>query len=171
MAKDKSSKEKKEKKEKRSESDGVKKSKKDKKSKLNGDNIAAAIAEVTTKDKDVEKENEVKDVEGVEGITVIPTAKLVGSLVPFANPLADEKASKKVLKSVKKGSSCSISLPSRFCFNSPSNSQSAKANHNPFYSCEKQDPQARCKRSRQSPPQVPSRRLFHFFPWRRHPRG
>ena len=33
----------------------------------------------------------------------VKTAPLLGALVPFANPLADEKAGKKVLKSVKKG--------------------------------------------------------------------
>ena len=31
------------------------------------------------------------------------TPRPVGALVPFANPLADEKACKKVLRSVKKG--------------------------------------------------------------------
>jgi H/ACA ribonucleoprotein complex subunit 2 len=132
MAKDKSSKEKKEKKEKRSESDGVKKSKKDKKSKLNGDNIAAAVAEVTNKEKDAEKDNEVKNIvdgEGMEGITIIPTSKLVGSLVPFANPLADEKASKKVLKSVKKGSICFIFLSPKTDCQFLAQSQNPKANH------------------------------------------
>ena len=98
MAKDKSEKkERKEKKEKRSETDGVKKSKKEKKSKLSGDNIAAAIEEVNNG-------------ELIEATVVAPAdgeiavnAKPLGALVPFANPLADEKTTKKVLKSVKKG--------------------------------------------------------------------
>jgi H/ACA ribonucleoprotein complex subunit 2 len=97
MAKDKSEKrDKKEKKEKRSETDGVKKSKKEKKSKLSEDNVAAAVAEVTVSP-DVEMEVVVQ-----EGSAEVE-AKPVGALVPFANPLADEKATKKVLKSVKKG--------------------------------------------------------------------
>lgn len=98
MAKDKSDKkDRKEKKEKRSESDGVKKSKKDKKSKLSGDNIAAAIEEVSN-----EEPKEVSATVPMDVETVV-TAKPVGALVPFANPLADEKTTKKVLKSVKKG--------------------------------------------------------------------
>jgi H/ACA ribonucleoprotein complex subunit 2 len=101
MGKDKSEKkEKKEKKEKRSETDGVKKSKKEKKSKLSDDNIAAAIEHVSNgaaepTDLVAEVANEHED--------SIKT-KPVGALVPFANPLADEKVTKKVLKSVKKGS-------------------------------------------------------------------
>ncbi|APA16299.1 hypothetical protein SS1G_10519 [Sclerotinia sclerotiorum 1980 UF-70] len=101
MGKDKSEKrDKKEKKEKRSEVDGVKKSsKKDKKVKLSEDNVAAAIAEVTKEPEAVE----VMDIvigEDKEGAA--PEIKPVGALVPFANPLADEKVAKKVLKSVKK---------------------------------------------------------------------
>ncbi|KAJ8062646.1 hypothetical protein OCU04_009168 [Sclerotinia nivalis] len=101
MGKDKSEKrDKKEKKEKRSEVDGVKKSsKKDKKVKLSEDNVAAAIAEVTKEPEAIE----VMDIvigEDKEGAA--PEIKPVGALVPFANPLADEKVAKKVLKSVKK---------------------------------------------------------------------
>lgn len=106
MAKEKSEKrDKKEKKEKRSESDGVKKSKKDKKSKLNGDNITAAIEEVTkAKAKAASEEPaEVVDIVIKENSGELEL-KPVGALVPFANPLADEKVAKKVLKSVKKGS-------------------------------------------------------------------
>lgn len=98
MGKDKS--EKKEKKEKRSEKDGVKKAKKDKKSKLSDENLAAAFDEAT---KEVEKpvvETKALIVKESSGELVV---KPVGALVPFANPLADEKVTKKVLKSVKKG--------------------------------------------------------------------
>jgi H/ACA ribonucleoprotein complex subunit 2 len=95
MGKEKSEKkDKKEKKEKRSEVDGVKKSKKDKKSKLNGDNVAAAVEEVV---KNAQEPVEVT--KETEELAVKP----VGALVPFANPLADDKVTKKVLKSVKKG--------------------------------------------------------------------
>jgi H/ACA ribonucleoprotein complex subunit 2 len=103
MAKEKSEKrDKKEKKEKRSEADGVKKSKKEKKSKLNGDNVAAAFEEVV-KDEEPVVETKALAVKESSGEVVL---KPVGALVPFANPLADEKVTKKVLKSVKKGTSC-----------------------------------------------------------------
>jgi H/ACA ribonucleoprotein complex subunit 2 len=109
MAKDTSEKrdkkEKKEKKEKRSESDGVKKSKKDKKSKLNGDNVAAAFEEVTKTAETPEVQSKALIVKEVsEELAVRP----IGALVPFANPLADEKVTKKVLKSVKKGAILSV---------------------------------------------------------------
>lgn len=101
MAKERSEKrDKKEKKERRSEADGVKKSKKDKKSQLNGNNIAAAF-EKTLKEAGApvaDTEGQVAQ-ESSEELAVKP----VGVLVPFANPLADEKVTKKVLKSVKKG--------------------------------------------------------------------
>jgi H/ACA ribonucleoprotein complex subunit 2 len=107
MAKEKSEKrDKKEKKEKRSDADGVKKSKKEKKSKLNGDNVAAALEEVTKVEADVEA----KDLVVKEGSGEV-VLKPVGALVPFANPLADEKVTKKVLKSVKKGAICCSLLP------------------------------------------------------------
>ena len=101
MSKDKSDKrEKKDKKEKRSEADGVKKPKKEKKSKLNGDNVAAAFEEVTkTADAPVLGTTASAVVESSEEAVIKP----IGALVPFANPLADEKVTKKVLKSVKKG--------------------------------------------------------------------
>ena len=110
MAKDKSEKrDKKEKKEKRSDSDGVKKSKKDKKSKLNGDNVAAAFEEVTKTAETPEVQSKALIVKEVsEELAVRP----IGALVPFANPLADEKVTKKVLKSVKKGAI--LSIPRKF---------------------------------------------------------
>ena len=98
MGKDKS--EKKEKKEKRSEKDGVKKSKKDKKSKLSDENVVAAFEEAA---KEIEKPVvETKALVVKESIGEV-VVKPVGALVPFANPLADDKVTKKVLKSVKKG--------------------------------------------------------------------
>ncbi|KMU91536.1 H/ACA ribonucleoprotein complex subunit 2 [Coccidioides immitis H538.4] len=99
MARDRSDKErKKEKKEKkRSEVDGVhKKSKKDKDKKK-----ATVIAEAIEKDlteRVVEQLDTLPDAEEVEERQTRP----VGSLVPFANPLADDKVAKKVLKSVRK---------------------------------------------------------------------
>lgn len=103
MGKDKSEKrDKKEKKEKRSETDGVKKSKKDKKSKLNGDNVAAAFEEATKGEIIAVPEAEDSAMIVLDTIGDL-AVKPVGALVPFANPLADEKVTKKVLKSVKKG--------------------------------------------------------------------
>ena len=100
MAKEKTEKLKKEKKEKRSETDGVKKSKKDKKAKLNGDNVAAALEEKLTQSETPVVETKAIVVKESNGEIAL---KPVSALVPFANPLADEKVAKKVLKSVKKG--------------------------------------------------------------------
>jgi H/ACA ribonucleoprotein complex subunit 2 len=99
MAKDKSEKVKKEKKEKRSETDGIKKSKKGKKSKLNGDNVAEALDTLAQAEALVIETKAVVVKESNGELAVKP----VGALVPFANPLADDKVAKKVLKSVKKG--------------------------------------------------------------------
>ena len=123
MAKEKSEKdkeerkrEKKEKKEKRSEKDGVHKSKKEKKVKeaalAENDNVATKLLNKLEEEKPgsmAMKENGNVEVK-------VKTAPLLGALVPFANPLADEKVGKKVLKSVKKGKtalqvlSCQITL-------------------------------------------------------------
>lgn len=96
-------KEKKEKKKKRSEKDGVHKSKKEKKVK------EAALAEndnVTRKllnRLEDEKPGIVPIKENGDVKVKVKVAPLLGALVPFANPLADDKVGKKVLKSVKKG--------------------------------------------------------------------
>lgn len=117
MAKEKSAdkeqrkKEKKASKEKRSETEGIHKSKKDKKEKK-----AAAVAEdigATTKllnAVEEEKPGSVVIKEDGELQVKIKSVPLLGALVPFAKPLADEKAGKKVLKSVKKGTSWDIPL-------------------------------------------------------------
>ncbi len=91
-------------KEKRSEKDGVHKSKKDKKEK----NTAAAPedVEVTTKllnALESQKPGSVTVKEEGEVHVKTKGVPLIGALVPFANPLADEKVGKKLLKSVKKG--------------------------------------------------------------------
>src|SRR5438045_7662957 len=90
---------KKEKKGNRSETEGVKKSKKEKKSTFNRENVAAALDEMLEEPETSLVKMErvaIKDSKG--DVSVKP----VGALVPFANPLADEKVAKKVLKSVKK---------------------------------------------------------------------
>lgn len=103
---------------KRSEKEGVhksktektdKKHKKDKKEKKEKKvkEAEAANVEVTTKLLNSLEETKpgsvvVKEKEGDLEVKV-KTAPLLGALVPFANPLADEKVGKKVLKSVKKG--------------------------------------------------------------------
>ncbi|KAJ5247459.1 L30e-like protein [Penicillium chermesinum] len=109
MGKDKVEKEKKraEKKEKRSEKDGVSKPKKEKKDKKD----KAALADA------VEKQITSQVIEGLEkaipeGVTAkgeididvvdAPAERPIGALVPFAEPLVEDKQAKKVLKSVKK---------------------------------------------------------------------
>ena len=97
-----------EKKAKRSEIDGVHKSKSDKKEKREKTTAAAASdAEVTTKLLNTIEETKPGSLAVIEpnGDVKVKVKKesLLGALVPFANPLADEKVGKKVLKSVKKG--------------------------------------------------------------------
>jgi len=107
MAKDRAEKkEKREKKDKRSEKDGVKKEKKEKKEKKDKTALTNAVEqELTSKVLDgidqAEKTNGDVEVE-VEQMEV-DDARPVGALVPFANPLVEDKSAKKVLKSVKKG--------------------------------------------------------------------
>ena len=127
MAKEKSTdkeerkREKQAKKEKRSERDGVHKSKKDKKEKhrevpvedendvkpikLVEESTEVSVDAIMTEalfhklgNQDPESDMKVATAEDVSSEPV-----LLGALVPFANPLADEKAQKKVLKSIKKG--------------------------------------------------------------------
>jgi H/ACA ribonucleoprotein complex subunit 2 len=115
MSKEKSDKkEKKEKKEKRSDTEGVtKKSKKDKKEKKekSAEQVEALLEQAVegkaSKAKKEKKEAEpAKDDEEGDDVemeekpsSIIPKE----ALVPFCNPLADEKQTKKVLKSVRKG--------------------------------------------------------------------
>lgn len=97
---------------KRADTDGVhkskseKKDKKDKKEKKFKETEAADV-EVTTKLLNTLEETKpgsvvVKEKNGDVQVKV-KSAPVLGALVPFANPLADEKVGKKVLKSVKKG--------------------------------------------------------------------
>lgn len=108
MGKDKVEKEKKraEKKEKRAEKDGVHKVKKEKKEKKDKTALADAVEkEITTQvleglDQAANAGSAVKtEIEADEMVVDRP----VGAVVPFANPLMEEKQAKKVLKSVKKG--------------------------------------------------------------------
>jgi len=97
-------------KEKRSEKEGVHKSKKDKKEKKTA--AAAEDVEVTTKllnALESEKPGSVAVKEEGEVQVKIKAVPLIGALVPFANPLAEEKVGKKLLKSVKKGKSSLLS--------------------------------------------------------------
>jgi H/ACA ribonucleoprotein complex subunit 2 len=89
-------KEKKEKKEKRAEEDGVKKVKsdKDKKEKKKKHKETEAALEEATQD--------AMEVDVAERVVI------ASALVPFANPLADEKQHKKLLKAVKKGTCATI---------------------------------------------------------------
>lgn len=100
MAKDKSDKEKKKEK-KRSKEDGVHKpSKEDKKAKKEKKAAMAAAVEQS----DALADAVTATIENGEAENVkVKAARPLGALVPFANPLADEKVAKKVLKNVKKG--------------------------------------------------------------------
>jgi H/ACA ribonucleoprotein complex subunit 2 len=105
--------EKEKKKKKRSDDDGVrkpssdKKEKKEKKAKqealaekaLNGIQAAPAPAPAPAEAKS-DDEEEVAEAAEAKSTQVLRPA---GALVPFANPLADDKVAKKVFKSVKKG--------------------------------------------------------------------
>lgn len=107
--------EKKEKKEKkRSEADGVgkvkkdKKDKKDKKEKLKTAVTAALEEQEEPVDApatviEEEKKKKTTTTTDVAATAPVAAAPIVGALVPFARPLADEKATKKVMKSVRKG--------------------------------------------------------------------
>ena len=102
MAKDKS--EKKEKKEKRQSVDGVKKEKKEKRDRKSTDTTATLLdtledASAVDADGDVTIGGAETNGQLVKTDGEIPLA----ALVPFANPLCDEKSGKKVLKTVKKG--------------------------------------------------------------------
>lgn len=97
---------------KRAESEGVtkpskkdKKEKKEKKEKLKTAVLNAALDEKLQADAaaSVETAPEVTEIEVDEDGTKV-VQPVVGALVPFARPLADDKGTKKVLKSVRKGS-------------------------------------------------------------------
>lgn len=96
MAKDRS--EKKEKKEKRKSVDGVKKEKKEKRKSTDATTALESTVEDAAPDA-VDGDDDVMDVDD----TVVGSEVPLGALVPFANPLCDDKAGKKVLKTVKKG--------------------------------------------------------------------
>ena len=90
---------KKDKKERRADSEGVHKSKTEKKDRKEskavkgGLDVSTALIEAL----------DVDQAAVGDGQVVVTAVVPVGALVPFANPLADDKVQKKVLKSVKKG--------------------------------------------------------------------
>lgn len=110
MGKDKvEKKEKRDKKEKRSEKDGVhKSSKKEKKEKKDKTALTGAVEQELTS-KVIDGIDEAVSAEKPNGVVKaevemeVDTARPVGAVVPFANPLVEDKSAKKVLKSVKKG--------------------------------------------------------------------
>ncbi|GLI71971.1 snoRNA-binding protein [Penicillium ochrochloron] len=89
-----------EKKEKRAEKDGIHKSKKDKKEKKDKTALTDAVEkEITSQlSEGLEAAAGVADVE----VDAMAIDRPVGAVVPFANPLVEDKQAKKVLKSVKK---------------------------------------------------------------------
>ncbi|KAF2138866.1 uncharacterized protein K452DRAFT_255791 [Aplosporella prunicola CBS 121167] len=107
MAKDKDVKVKKDKKEKRSETDGVKKSKKDKKEKKQqpehvAEALLASLSD-TASGAEASKAVAIASRPKADDSDDEQTEQVIrGALVPFANPLADDKTTKKIFKSVKK---------------------------------------------------------------------
>ncbi|KAF9886302.1 snoRNA-binding protein [Aspergillus nanangensis] len=105
MGKDKTEKkDKREKKEKRAEKDGIHKStKKDKKEKKDKTVLADAVEkELTTKVLDGLDQAADVSVNGEKAEVMEIDGRPVGAVVPFAQPLVEDKSAKKVLKSVKK---------------------------------------------------------------------
>jgi hypothetical protein len=164
MGKDKSEKKEKKDKKVKVETNGVakkvKKEKKDKKEKRKSD--VTELLEQELESSADEKKPIVKKVEVDEdGDADMSDAEekpavILGAVVPFANPLADEKQTKKVMKGVKKGMINALpllyaNLPSHFLLrrNHPTDTP-------PPNSCQTQDSQARRQRSCQSPPQIPN---------------
>lgn len=92
---------------KRSETDGVHKSKKEKKVKRPDPDGVLTTAVLDA----LEDRGSPMAVTEANGDAVMRVPRPVGALVPFANPLADERVQKKVLKSVKRGTQGS---PGRF---------------------------------------------------------
>ncbi|KAI1303273.1 L30e-like protein [Xylaria venustula] len=100
--------EKKEKKEKkRSDADGVGKVKKDKKDKKEKEKLKSAVSAALDGQDDAPVAVTVEEKTTTTTTTIAP---VVGALVPFARPLADDKATKKVMKSVRKGMETPIFL-------------------------------------------------------------
>ena len=99
LKKEKKSKDKAEKKDKKRSEDGIRKEKKDKKKdKVKQDKLARALdAHLADAAADVETKEEAVEVDPEDII------KPAEELVPFALPLADEKAHKKIYKLIKKG--------------------------------------------------------------------
>lgn len=102
------------KKAKRSEKDGVHKSKKDKKEKHreapvkdeNAEEVTEIVVDANMTEAllhKLENQDPNPEVKVVTAQDAPSEPVLLGALVPFANPLADEKTQKKVLKSIKKG--------------------------------------------------------------------
>ena len=148
-----------EKKAKRSEIDGVHKSKSDKKEKKEKKAaVAASDADVTAKLLNTIEETKpgsvaVKEQNGDVKVKA-KTEPLLGALVPFANPLADEKVGKKVLKSVKKGRPSLVQVLRYLLLNQCTR-----------YSHEDKISQARRERSCQVPSQIQYRRRRYRRKW------
>lgn len=114
MGKDKVEKEKKraEKKEKRADKDGVHKAKKEKKEKKDKTALADAVEkEITTQVLEGLDQAASAGVAEVE-VDAMAIDRPVGAVVPFANPLVEDKQAKKVLKTVKKGTLTNFSKQS-----------------------------------------------------------
>ena len=95
-------------KEKLAGTNGIQKPEKEKTTKTINTAVVAEEVDVTTKllsSLESRKPRSLVDKEDDSSQIRLKVAPLIGALVPFAHPLADEKQQKKVLKSVKKGES------------------------------------------------------------------
>jgi hypothetical protein len=181
----------KEKAKKRSDTDGVhksstaKESKKEKRKKKERAVLAEKVAnaaergEVVVEDamevKVVKSDLEQDEAEGKGKEKGEIPVRPVGALVPFANPLADEKVARKVFKGVKKGGFTSpLNRALHGCMDMPSPinwiSCGIPADRAILHSsCSIQIPQTRRQRSRQGAPQIPHHAL-HSATCNRRPR-
>lgn len=162
MAKDKSEKkEKKDKKKSRHSEDGVKKEKKEKRKSSDATAAAASAIEgadvsavaVVDADGDVEV-GDASIITNGDGQAVIKAP--LAALVPFANPLCDEKNGKKVLKTVKKGSVTRDTLPRKKLYANDSQLRSKSASSEASKKSSKQC----AKRPPQTQPHLPSHQVL-----------
>ena len=112
----------------------------------------------TAKEDEDEDEDEVPEkTNGETESKKVNGIRPIGALVPFANPLADEKVAKKVFKGVKKGlfSLFHISLHPLQSYLLPNLRKTTKLTIlHPTHSRRRPHAQTRRQRSRQSPPQI-----------------
>lgn len=156
-------KEKKDKKRKRSETEDGHKSKKEKRDK-GGEQDGEQDGDVTMTLLDsLEDKASPPTVSQVNGDVIARSHRPVGALLPFANPLADEKVQKKVLKSVKKGKGMITVLLGRWHYQVPALTALLPSREEPVYQTWREG-------SGQGGPQIPDHWTRRYTSWDRHSR-